>query len=659
MTMRALLLSVPLLAWQAGAQKIPDVSCKLEDYAIDQVTYWQATVKVGKVQVAVLRDPAGEQEARFDLMHGASLLSLRYRGKELLYGQSAGASVAMFAMQQPAGGAAAGGRGARPYRTMYSPDQGGSSFDIPATVAGVACNGQKSMRAYAVMVDRGVDNSFQKDALLGLWKGKISGNFPPGYATPFIIETNASWVENPAGTPRYYLKLDQSVVNVRPAPAAAFEWNLNAAAPWDFEQAANYPENCVEQTPCTSATAKALVAGRYQDAARTSGVATVVPTAQWRTGTTFIRPNAEYILLLYGAVWVAPRRVFGTVLEHPMEGSGAFQFSWYICAGGWDQARAFGDRQPAGTDAILPRGPLAPPVVVPDHDLVAVPAACPVTEFKMQPEQVDHAVKIEDPAGEQTVLFDTTQGGAIVSYKYRGVENVWGYNGGGLLQMAFHNGMTNGPWRGDYNPTQAGDGSAMSVVTGLACEGSSAIDLVTLMLDFNHNNAFYDKALISVWGGRVNNLLPPSYFSPYALETRARWVPNPSGTPKYYLRLDERIVHFADEKIGPVSFDFAYYGAWDLGVHAGAADTTFQAQGWYKDAAQTTGLAVARPRWAIEQQAPARAGGGGSVIGAMWRDRSVHLNARDTLDGITAKDFVWYVLAGTWNDVVSFAKTLK
>jgi hypothetical protein len=81
----------------------------------------------------------------------------------------------------------------------------------------------------------------------------------------------------------------------------------------------------------------------------------------------------------------------------------------------------------------------------------------------MQPEQVDHAVKIEDPAGEQTVLFDTTQGGAIVSYKYRGVENVWGYNGGGLLQMAFHNGMTNGPWAGDYNPTQAGDGSAMSL----------------------------------------------------------------------------------------------------------------------------------------------------------------------------------------------------
>jgi len=342
-----------------------------------------------------------------------------------------------------------------------------------------------------------------------------------------------------------------------------------------------------------------------------------------------------------------------------MGGGGAFQFSWYICAGGWDQARAFGDRQPAGTGEIPPRAQLAPPVRVPDHDLVAVPAACQVTEFKMQPDQVDHAVLIQDPAGEQTVLFDTTQGGAIVSYKYRGVENVWGSNGGGLLQMAFHNGMTNGPWAGDYNPTQAGDGSAMSLVTGIACQGTSAIDVVTIMLDFNHNNAFYDKALLAVWGGRVNDFLPPSYFSPYALETRARWVPNPSGTPQYYLRLDERIVHFADEKIGPFSFDFAYYGAWELGVHAGAADTTYQALGWYKDEARTTGLAVARPRWASERQTPPRGGGGQGTIEPMWRDRSVHLNARDTLDGIAAKDFVWYVMAGTWNDAVTFAKMFK
>ncbi len=59
MKMRTLLLCVPLLAWQANAQKIPNVSCTLEDYTIDSVLYWQATVKVGKVEVVVLRNPAG------------------------------------------------------------------------------------------------------------------------------------------------------------------------------------------------------------------------------------------------------------------------------------------------------------------------------------------------------------------------------------------------------------------------------------------------------------------------------------------------------------------------------------------------------------------------------------------------------------------------
>src|SRR5690242_6664503 len=41
---------------------------------------WQFPETLSKVQVVVLRDPSGEQEARFDLLHGATLISLRYRG---------------------------------------------------------------------------------------------------------------------------------------------------------------------------------------------------------------------------------------------------------------------------------------------------------------------------------------------------------------------------------------------------------------------------------------------------------------------------------------------------------------------------------------------------------------------------------------------------
>ena len=523
MTKLTLLLCIPLLTWQANAQKIPNVSCMLEDYTIDSVLYWQATAKIGKVQVAVLRDPAGEQEARFDLMHGASLLSLRYLGKEVLYGQSAGASVAMFAAQQRAGeGAVTAAE--LPYRTMYSPDQGGTSFDVPATVGGVACNGQQSMRAFSMMIDRGADNSFQKDPLLGVWKGKMSDNFSAGLLDAFCDRDRGELGGEP-GRKAALLPPARPIGDRRTArPCGLLRVGPDRHRPVGFRPGAPaFPKTARRRRPVPVRTSRALVAGRYEDEARTTGVATVVPTAPWRTGSTFIRPNAEYLLLLYNAVWVAPRRTFGTVLEHSVAGLDAFRFSWYVCAGGWDQARAFGERQPAGKDGILPRAPSAPAPVIPNHDLVAVPAACQTTEYRMQPNQSENAVVIKDPAGEQTVLFDITQGGAIVSYKYRGQEIVWGYNGGGLLQMAFHNGMTNGPWRGDYNPTQAGDGSAMSIVTGVACQGTSAINILTMMLDFNHNNAFYDKALIAVWGGRVND------FCHRVIFLLIRWRPAPAG----------------------------------------------------------------------------------------------------------------------------------
>jgi hypothetical protein len=36
------------------------------------------------------------------------------------------------------------------------------------------------MRAVAMMIDGSVDSSFQCEALLGAWKGRVSDNFPPG-----------------------------------------------------------------------------------------------------------------------------------------------------------------------------------------------------------------------------------------------------------------------------------------------------------------------------------------------------------------------------------------------------------------------------------------------------------------------------------------------
>ena len=84
------------------SQQMPDVRGTYEDYPVNMVIYWQSRESLKSVQVAVLRDPSGEQEARFDLTHGATLISLRYHGKELLF-----AALARYA----GNGGRSGGRG--------------------------------------------------------------------------------------------------------------------------------------------------------------------------------------------------------------------------------------------------------------------------------------------------------------------------------------------------------------------------------------------------------------------------------------------------------------------------------------------------------------------------------------------------------------------
>ena len=293
-------------------------------------------------------------------------------------------------------------------------------------------------------------------------------------------------------------------------------------------------------------------------------------------------------------------------------------------------------------------------------DKQAVRSTCQVTQFQMQPGQTDEAVVLKDLAGEQTVLFDTVEGGAIVSLKYQGAEHIWGWNGGGLLQMAFHNEMKNGSWTGDYNPTQAGDGTAMSPVTGIFCQGTDSLTLMTMMLDFNNNNGAYPKALVAVWGGRVDDSIPPGNFSPYTLETKAHWVPNPAGEPKFYLELDERITHLADEKIGKFDFDFADYMQWEFGVRAispehcpcDSSTTNYMAGGWYRDASRTSGLAVAMP----SSNFPGLKVSGIFNSDLGWRNRNFHLGATDALDGIQSKAIVWYILPGSWENALKFAQ---
>jgi hypothetical protein len=296
-------------------------------------------------------------------------------------------------------------------------------------------------------------------------------------------------------------------------------------------------------------------------------------------------------------------------------------------------------------------------------DKQAVRVRCETTNYVMQPGQVDQAVVLTDPAHQQTVLFDIAEGGAMVSLKYHGIEHIWGYHGGALLQMAFHHNTVVDKMAGDYNPTQAGDGSATSPVTGIACQGTSSVDIVTMMLDFNHNNAFYRHPIIAVWGGRINDDIPLSYFTPYTLETRAYWVRNPgTGEAKYYLRLDQRLTHLTKEKIGSFTYDFADYGPWEFDVPAVSPErcpcktssTSDIIGGWYTDKDRKVGLAVAMP----SSNFPDNTVTGLFISDYTWRNRSFHLESQQALDGIASKSFHWYVMVGPWRDALSFARQL-
>jgi hypothetical protein len=321
------------------AQEFPDVRCNVENYDLGPGN---------QVQVVVLRDPSGQQEARFDLMHGADLVSLRYRGKELLFGHnlgagqsSLGANVSLYRIRH---GKEEGLKGFDPFgqfQSAFLPNQGMSSMGVPSLVAGVACQGRAWMNAFAMLADFGADESFERHPLIGVWKGRLSGYFPPGYSTPYTLETEASWVPNPGKTPSYYLRLEQTVVNIRADDSGTLYWQLMATVPWSVDHETGYPDGCAAKTPCRSNTTPVIAAGRYEDADDSKGVAVVIPTAAWMTHEAYWVGDADPYVEEIGSPEVFRVRYFGAVLQRPLAGSTGFRFQWYLCAGAWNEARSF------------------------------------------------------------------------------------------------------------------------------------------------------------------------------------------------------------------------------------------------------------------------------------------------------------------------------
>lgn len=315
------------------AQTFPHVACKVEDYELSPGN---------EVQVVVLQDPSGEQTAEFDLTDGASLVSLRYQGKELLYGHSPGLTYgdsigAFFSMYRvrPM-------KGLDPFASVFNPTQGAPNLVVPATVAGVACHGHKWMNAFAMMINyAGDDEDATQHPLLGVWKGRLSGDLPPGFSTRYALETEASWVPNPAKTPKYYLRLQQTVVNIGAEDPGTMHWVLLGTVPWSVDHEAGFPESCTSTAPCQSSTTPAVAAGRYEDAARSHGVSVVVPTKSWMTDQVYVVDKHDGYVEEEYVPEVLKVHYFGVELTSSLAGSKAHRFQWYVCAGSWKHVREF------------------------------------------------------------------------------------------------------------------------------------------------------------------------------------------------------------------------------------------------------------------------------------------------------------------------------
>lgn len=172
-----------------------------------------------------------------------------------------------------------------------------------------------------------------------------------------------------------------------------------------------------------------------------------------------------------------------------------------------------------------------------------------------------------DPANQQYAAFDLEFGGTLASLRYdqtghvldsnrnlnpAAVELIWGHHPGGMLQPAWSRG-------GDdfsYFPNPVGDveghGRGSSVL-GVVCKDASVLTIYSGVPDFYPNKGLIDRAAavkneqIVVDGNGAQNM----WLTPYTVTTTVTFVPNPTGSPAYYLKLDMFIMNIdTRERVG-------------------------------------------------------------------------------------------------------------
>jgi hypothetical protein len=265
-----------------------------------------------------LTDPAGEQRAIFDLHWGGTLASLKYQGTEYAWGNATGGMI-QLAMHYFFGS------------QDYNPTAAGDQHNFGSITSGVRCLGSNIL----YLISGG-----SLDYVYGQ-SGHVVANAVRGgsvvassYATPYYVVTIASFVKNPAGTPAYYLRIQETIANVDPSELLFWGFEIAGYVPYSFTNAVQYPANCTASNQCASPSTPALVAGLYPSANLTGGTAfSMSPQTYWRSEPAFASSGTDNVNLnqsyhLFTGQW-------GLAPGHSRT------FAFFVLVGDWSNALAF------------------------------------------------------------------------------------------------------------------------------------------------------------------------------------------------------------------------------------------------------------------------------------------------------------------------------
>jgi hypothetical protein len=108
----------------------------------------------------------------------------------------------------------------------YNPTAAGDQHNLGSITSGVRCLGSNILYIVAGGI---LDYSFGQSGHIVANSVRAGSVVANSYATPYYVVTIASFVKNPAGTPAYYLRIQETVTNVDPAEFTRLLQKLDAS----------------------------------------------------------------------------------------------------------------------------------------------------------------------------------------------------------------------------------------------------------------------------------------------------------------------------------------------------------------------------------------------------------------------------------------------